>query len=128
MQGVAMGVDSAKTTGYGQRLLGVFSGISKSRLAFSGGSRAPSTVSILVAITRLLNDGWFADAVVKANNFSNRADARMSDGSKASGSYQTAGLGASLELGRKFNYQNGWFAEPSRSSLAVGAGQSISSE
>lgn len=114
MQGVAMGVDSAKITGYGQRLLGVFSGISKSRLAFSGGSQGTINSFYIGGYhTWLLNDGWFADAVVKANNFSSRADARMSDGCKASGSYQTAGFGASLELGRKFNYQNGWFAEPS---------------
>jgi len=51
--------------------------------------------------------------VIKANNFSSHTNARMSDGTLVDGSDSTQGVGLSVELGRRINFNQGWFIEPS---------------
>ncbi|PKH22530.1 hypothetical protein CIG19_11130 [Enterobacterales bacterium CwR94] len=48
-----------------------------------------------------LNDGWYTDATLKINRFSNDLSASMSDGAGVSGSWTSYGWGAALEGGRR---------------------------
>jgi outer membrane autotransporter protein len=57
--------------------------------------------------TWLHQDGWYADAVAKGQYFRNDFDG------EDHGSYDSVGVGLSLELGRQFQFADGWFAEPS---------------
>ncbi|MGB7801785.1 autotransporter outer membrane beta-barrel domain-containing protein [Buttiauxella sp.] len=112
--GISVGVDAIRETQYGQFIGGIFTGYSYSDVDFDNSSTG-SVDSFFIGgyATWLLNSGWFVDAVAKANNFSSSADARMSDGTYTTGSYSTPGFGLSLEVGRQFTFENGWFVEPS---------------
>ena len=127
--GFTAGVDSSHQALSHLMLTGVFAGYSNSRLDFSAGSTGSVNSFFIGAYnTWLMNEGWYADAVVKASNFSSHADVRMSDGTAAKGGFSTPGFGLSLELGRQMALSDGWFAEPSLtvSSLWVrGAGLSL---
>jgi outer membrane autotransporter protein len=57
--------------------------------------------------TWINKDGWYADAVAKGQYFRNDFDGE--DRAK----YDSVGVGLSLELGRQFQFADGWFAEPS---------------
>jgi outer membrane autotransporter protein len=57
--------------------------------------------------TWINQDGWYADAVAKGQYFSSSFDG------DDHGSYDSVGVGVSLELGRQFRFADGWFAEPS---------------
>jgi outer membrane autotransporter protein len=57
--------------------------------------------------TWINKDGWYADAVAKGQYFRNSFDG------EDHGAYDSTGLGLSLELGRQFQFKDGWFAEPS---------------
>jgi outer membrane autotransporter protein len=57
--------------------------------------------------TWLHKDGWYADALAKGQYFDTSFDG------DDHGSYHSYGVGLSLELGRQFQFADGWFAEPS---------------
>ncbi|RTF43318.1 autotransporter outer membrane beta-barrel domain-containing protein [Serratia marcescens] len=112
--GMSVGVDSAHALTNGQLLTGIFSGISRSKLDFKSGSSGTINSFFIGGYgTWLLESGWFADAVAKANNFNSHADARMTDGEKARGGYSVPALGLSVEVGRQLPLADGWFVEPS---------------
>jgi outer membrane autotransporter protein len=57
--------------------------------------------------TWIHKDGWYADAVAKGQYFNTSFDGTDH------GAYDSVGVGLSLELGRQFQFTEGWFAEPS---------------
>jgi outer membrane autotransporter protein len=57
--------------------------------------------------TWINKDGWYADTVAKGQYFNSSFDGTDH------GAYDSVGVGLSLELGRQFQFQDGWFAEPS---------------
>jgi len=112
--GISVGVDAPHALEQGTLLAGIFSGVSRNSLDFIGGSQGTLNSFYIGSYgTWLLDNGWFVDAVAKANNFSSRADVRMSDGQKATGGYSVPALGLSLEAGRHIPLSNDWFIEPS---------------
>lgn len=112
--GFSIGVDTVSEMEYGQLITGLFTGYSNSDLDFDNDSTGSIDSYFIGSYgTFLFHSGWYIDAVAKANNFSSTADARMSDGTQSEGSYSTPGFGLSLEVGRQFTFDNGWFAEPS---------------
>lgn len=112
--GVSVGVDGVTDYDSVERILGVFSGYSKNSLDFTGDSTGSINSFFIGAYnTWLWNTGWYVDTVVKANNFDSSADVRMSDGEKTKGGYSTPGFGLSVETGRQYLFDAGWFVEPS---------------
>jgi outer membrane autotransporter protein len=57
--------------------------------------------------TWIHKDGWYADTVAKGQYFNSSFDGTDH------GAYDSVGVGLSLELGRQFQFKDGWFAEPS---------------
>lgn len=57
--------------------------------------------------TWINKEGWYADTIVKGQYFDTSFDG------EDHGSYNSYGVGLSLELGRQFQFAGGWFAEPS---------------
>lgn len=112
-QGVSIGVDRALPTESGRWLLGIMGGYSDSRLNMRLGSDGRVDSYYLgVYGTWLADSGYYIDAVIKANRFENKANARMSDGHKAKGEYNNYGFGGSVEAGRHFKLDDNWFIEP----------------
>ena len=112
-QGISFGVDTPLPSQDGQWLLGVMGGYSDSSLNMRMGSNGRiSSYYLGVYSTWLASDGYYIDAVLKANRFDNKADVRMSDGEKAKGDYSNYGIGGSVEVGRHIKFGEGWFVEP----------------
>ncbi|MCD5972084.1 autotransporter outer membrane beta-barrel domain-containing protein [Pseudomonas quasicaspiana] len=111
--GISLGVDTALPSSDGQWLIGVMAGYSHSNLNLRRGSTGDvDSYYAGLYSTWLSTSGYYVDAVLKANRFSNKADARMSDGERSEGDYDTYGMGASVEAGKHIQLADRWFVEP----------------
>lgn len=63
-----------------------------------------------VYATYMRSDGWYSDLVLKGQGFDSNFD---SYGTNEKGDFSNGAVGASLEVGRCFSNQGGWFIEPS---------------
>ncbi|MDR1145447.1 MAG: autotransporter outer membrane beta-barrel domain-containing protein [Verrucomicrobiales bacterium] len=107
--GVDLGTDKAWSLGQDNTLYtGLFAGYGGADRDFHTGyeGRTDSGYGGLYG-TWLHQDGWYADAVAKGQYFNTSFDG------DDHGSYHSYGVGLSLELGRQFQFQDGWFIEPS---------------
>lgn len=112
-QGISFGADMPLPTTDGQWLVGLMGGYSRSNLDLAGGTTGKVDSFYVGAYsTWLADNGFYIDALIKANRFRNASDVRMSDGHKAKGSYDNNGLGASVEVGKHYRLEDGWFVEP----------------
>lgn len=112
-QGVSFGVDTALPTDSGKWLLGMMGGYSNSQLNMRLGSNGRvDSYYVGLYSTWLSDSGYYLDAAIKANRFDNKADVRMSNGAKADGDYSNYGVGATVEVGKHFKLDDGWFVEP----------------
>jgi outer membrane autotransporter protein len=92
---------------------GAFGGYGQSSLDFRGLTASAKSNSYQggVYATWLHDTGWYADLVGKASYLDNSFDVWEGAG-KTRGEYHNWAAGTSLELGRKFQFKDGWFAEP----------------
>jgi len=112
-QGISFGADGALPSSSGQWLLGVMGGYSKSDLDIASGTSGTVHSTYIGAYsTWLSNEGYYIDAIIKANHFKNKSDVRMSDGGKADGDYTNNGIGGSIEAGKHIKLADNWFVEP----------------
>jgi len=113
-QGLSIGADAPLAAGDGNWLVGITAGYSNSDLNLARGSSASVDSYHAGAYATWLDpeSGYYIDTVARINRFHNRADVRLSDGSKAKGDYSNLGAGVSLEVGRHLNLADDWFLEP----------------
>ncbi|UZD99059.1 autotransporter outer membrane beta-barrel domain-containing protein [Pseudomonas mediterranea] len=113
-QGFSLGADAPLPVGDGQWLIGAMAGHSNSDLNLSRGSSGTVKSYYVGAYTTWLDadTGYYFDGVLKLNRFHNEAKVSMSDSSRAKGSYNTTGLGGSVEFGRHIKLDNNYFIEP----------------
>jgi outer membrane autotransporter protein len=112
-QGISFGADGKLPSTSGQWLLGVLGGYSKSDLDIATGTSGTVHSTYIGAYSTWLSDeGYYIDAIVKANHFKNKSDVRMSDGQKANGNYNNNGIGGSIEAGKHIKLADDWFVEP----------------
>ncbi|KJH85326.1 membrane protein [Pseudomonas fluorescens] len=113
-QGFSLGADAPLPMGDGQWLIGAMVGHSNSDLDLSRGSSGTVKSYYVGAYTTWLDadTGYYFDGVLKLNRFHNEAKVSMSDNTRAKGSYNTAGLGGSVEFGRHIKLDNNYFIEP----------------
>jgi len=111
--GISLGVDTALPAEDGQWLVGVMGGYSQSDLDLQRGTSGEVDSYYLgLYSTWLSTSGYYVDALIKANRFSNKADVLMSDGVKAKGDYDNHGVGVSVEAGKHIGLGNAWYVEP----------------
>ncbi|MGF6394773.1 autotransporter outer membrane beta-barrel domain-containing protein [Pseudomonas plecoglossicida] len=112
-QGVSLGVDTTLPSQQGKWLGGLLAGYSNSELNMQQGSNGRvDSYYVGLYTTWLADNGYYLDAILKANRFDNKADTRMSDGEKSKGNYDNYGMGGSIEAGRHITLDDGWFVEP----------------
>lgn len=112
-QGISFGADLPISTRDGQWLVGLMGGYSKSDLDLKAGNKGKVDSYYVGAYsTWLAEDGFYIDALIKANRFQNRADVTMRDGAKAKGDYNHYGVGSSVEVGKHIKFADDWFVEP----------------
>jgi outer membrane autotransporter protein len=122
-QGISFGADVPLSADDGQWLVGLTGGYSQSDLDLKQGTTGTVDSYYVGAYsTWLADDGFYVDALIKANRFQNQSDVRMSDGEKAKGKYHSVGVGASVEVGKHIKLDDEWFVEPfaQMSGLLVG--------
>lgn len=112
-QGLSFGADAPLPMGDGKWLVGVLAGYSKSDLDMSRGTTGEVDSYYLGAYTTWLDElsGYYFDGVLKYNHLQNESNVRLSDGTKTKGSYDTNGVGGSLEFGRHIKIGEN-FVEP----------------
>jgi outer membrane autotransporter protein len=111
-QGISFGAD-ASVSSNGRWLVGVMGGYSNSELNQRQGSDGQvNSYYVGLYSTWLADDGYYIDAILKANRFHNKADTTMSDGARARGDYKNYGVGGSVEVGKHVDLSEGWFIEP----------------
>lgn len=111
--GLSLGADGQIPSSSGQWWLGVLAGTSSSDVGLK--RDASGDIDSYYAglySTWLADNGYYLDAVLKANRLQNSAKGHMSDGTPIKGSYDDNGTGFSLEAGRHIKLQDGWFVEP----------------
>lgn len=113
-QGFTLGADAPLPIGDGQWLVGVMAGHSKSDLDLNRGTSGTVNSYYLGTYVTWLDaqNGYYFDAVMKANRFRNDAKVSLSDGARAKGDYDNTGLGGSVEFGQHIKLGDGYFIEP----------------
>lgn len=112
-QGISFGVDAPLPAADGQWMIGVMGGYSRSNLDLASGTDGHVDSYYAGLYSTWLGDaGYYVDALIKANRFSNDSDVSMSDGRRAGGDYDNFGVGGSLEVGKHIKLADGWFVEP----------------
>lgn len=107
MNGFVLGADRALEKENGTLHLGVMGGYSKSDIDFKrGGDGKVDSYSFGIYATYMSDSGLYVDGVAKYNYFKHKTDARMTNGSIASGKYNVSGASLSLELGKKYERDN----------------------
>jgi outer membrane autotransporter protein len=109
--GADVGYDRAFSTSEASALyVGALAGYQVSRLHFrdSLGSRGDVESAVVGAYAAWTHrEGWYVDGLLKGQYFSSDFDS-----GSVHGSTESYGLGASLEVGRRFGLGAGWFVEP----------------
>lgn len=111
--GLTLGADKAFDIQQGTLLAGVFAGSSDNTISADYGRGNIDSYFLGGYATWLADSGWFADVMVKGNQFHNKASAYMSDGQRGNSAYNSNGLGISTEVGKTITLQDSWFIEPS---------------
>lgn len=112
--GLSLGADAPLPIGDGQWLIGVLAGHSTSDLDLSRGTTGTVKSYYAGVYTTWLDQasGYYFDGVLKYNRFRNDSKVGMSDGTRAKGDYDNAGMGGSVEFGRHIKLDSGYFVEP----------------
>lgn len=112
-QGISFGADMPVSNSGGQWLIGLMGGYSKSDLDLKAGNKGKVDSYYVGAYsTWLADNGFYIDALIKANRFKNSADVTMRDGVKTKGDYTNHGIGGSVEVGKHITFADDWFVEP----------------
>ncbi|WP_342750567.1 autotransporter-associated beta strand repeat-containing protein [Termitidicoccus mucosus] len=111
--GLTAGMDKRFRTENAANLLGAFIDAGSIHRDFDlRGGNTSSSVMLGAYLTRLHDNGWFADAVVRAGRYINRIDARTPELRTVQGRYTSRALGGSVEAGRRLQRADGWWVEP----------------
>ncbi|MDF9827568.1 outer membrane autotransporter protein [Ereboglobus sp. PH5-10] len=112
--GVTAGGDRAFNTENATWLLGVFADVGAVDLDLDNSGESQSrTVAFGVYGSWLHKSGWYADAIIKGGHQEQTIDAKSPNGHVTNGEDNTNMGGISVEIGRRFNWSNGWWLEPS---------------
>jgi outer membrane autotransporter protein len=110
--GVTAGIDKAFHGKSGSTVIGLMLDTGGIDRDFdNGGNGRTSNLTAGLYALWLSKSGWYADAVLKADFYKNKFDARAFDGRSTTGDYDSRAQGGSLELGKRFQYGDGAWSE-----------------
>jgi len=114
--GVDFGIDKGwQIDSSNQLFTGVFAGYGSAKQNFrrsAGSTGRTQAVQGGIYATWLRDNGWYVDGIVKTGHFRNKFDARSKTLGSTTGKYNNWGIGASIELGKQFQFCQDWFVEP----------------
>ncbi|PQZ91459.1 MULTISPECIES: autotransporter outer membrane beta-barrel domain-containing protein [Pseudomonas] len=113
ISGVEIGADTAIALNRGKVYVGGMVGTAKSDLNFGEGASGEIDSKMLGAYATYLDDsGVYVDSVFKYNRLNNQIKTPTNLGNPVKASYDTNGIGASVEVGKHIALESGWFVEP----------------
>lgn len=108
--GLVVGADTSLSE---ELTVGVLAGSSRSDLDLATATKgAIDSVYLGAYASWMGKQGFYIDTLFKASQFSSRADAMSSDAGRVQGKFHQAGLGGSLEVGRRITLDDGWYVKP----------------
>ncbi|HEP8841381.1 TPA: pertactin family autotransporter, partial [Pseudomonas aeruginosa] len=113
IHGLQIGADKAVSIESGKIYLGGFVGIGESHQDFGEGAKGQIDSKTGGAYATYLHDnGVYVDTVAKFSRYDNDVKMPNNLGSKVKGSFESNAYGVSIEAGKRFNLDKGWFVEP----------------
>ncbi|OAM91023.1 autotransporter outer membrane beta-barrel domain-containing protein [Termitidicoccus mucosus] len=111
---VDAGVDyKLRSAGETSVYIGGFFGYGQTDRDFgSAGEASGQSIHGGIYETICTKSGWYLDGVLKVNGFDNDFTAVAPTGETMTGNYNTYAIGGSLELGKRFEIDSGWYIEP----------------
>ncbi|KCV61076.1 putative pertactin [Bordetella bronchiseptica 99-R-0433] len=111
--GFEVGADTALAAPEGRWHVGAVAGYSQGKLKFGGGATGEGDSAHVGAYATYIEDGGFyLDGIVRVARYAHAFKAPDAKGRRARGRYRANGVGASLELGRRFTWADAWYVEP----------------
>jgi outer membrane autotransporter protein len=111
--GFLIGADKALQTNYGVVTLGAFTGISDAKLHHDRGGKSSVESKTAGLYAGLENShGYYINAIFKANRFSTKLNARMTDDTPVHGSFNQNAIGGEVETGMNFMVQENLWLTP----------------
>ncbi|WP_143717874.1 autotransporter BapB [Bordetella bronchiseptica] len=111
--GFELGADTALAAAEGRWHVGAVAGYSQGSLKFRhGGTGDDDSVHVGAYATYIGNSGFYLDGIVRVSRFSHEFKVHDTQGRRVRGQYRGNGVGASLELGKRFTWPGAWYVEP----------------
>jgi outer membrane autotransporter protein len=112
--GITGGADTLVDLGGRSWVLGGFVGSSHTKMDLEYGSSATveSVNAGVYGSTFDVESGVFVNVMAKINQFDNKANVTMSDGTRAKGDYKALGASGSVAVGKHIRLKNNYFVEP----------------
>ncbi|MDD0977143.1 autotransporter outer membrane beta-barrel domain-containing protein [Pseudomonas fontis] len=121
LKGVQVGADKAISYDGGTLYVGGLIGIGESRQQFGEGTKGTVDSRTLGVYGAWLDaSGLYVGAQFKYSRFDNRVEVLDNLGGKSTGRFNNDAYGASVEVGKRFELDHGWFVEPQ---IQVSAGR-----
>ncbi|MCL2761142.1 MAG: autotransporter outer membrane beta-barrel domain-containing protein, partial [Desulfuromonadales bacterium] len=110
--GLDLGADKTYNTRIGKIYTGIMVGYGNSRRSMNSGAGQSLTDTVYGGIygTWINSKGYYIDALAKLGNIHNNIKAYDTENSRAD--YSNWGITASLEAGKQFKTETGWYIEP----------------
>ncbi|ANH97589.1 hypothetical protein A8L59_09285 [Pseudomonas koreensis] len=113
ISGLELGADKAFALDSGKVYVGGMLGTARSDMDFGeGASGAIDSRMFGIYATYLNDNGIYVDSVLKYSRFDNDIKTPSNLGESVKASYNTNGIGADIEVGKRIALKDGWFVEP----------------
>ncbi|QIY02621.1 autotransporter outer membrane beta-barrel domain-containing protein [Bordetella bronchiseptica] len=113
ISGFELGADTALPVADGRWHVGAVAGYTNGRIKFDrGGTGDDDSVHVGAYATYIEDGGFYMDGIVRVSRIRHAFKVDDAQGRRVRGRYRGNGVGASLELGKRFTWPSAWYVEP----------------
>ncbi len=113
ISGFELGADTALPVADGRWHVGAVAGYTNGRIKFDrGGTGDDDSVHVGAYATYIEDGGFYMDGIVRVSRIRHAFKVDDAKGRRVRGQYRGSGVGASLELGKRFTWPGAWYVEP----------------
>ncbi len=113
ISGFELGADTALPVADGRWHVGAVAGYTNGRIKFDrGGTGDDDSVHVGAYATYIEDGGFYMDGIVRVSRIRHAFKVDDAKGRRMRGQYRGNGVGASLELGKRFTWPGAWYVEP----------------
>ncbi len=113
ISGFELGADTALPVADGRWHVGAVAGYTNGRIKFDrGGTGDDDSVHVGAYATYIEDGGFYMDGIVRVSRIRHAFKVDDAKGRRVRGQYRGNGVGASLELGKRFTWPGAWYVVP----------------